>query len=108
MNIEIRPARREDCRGILEIYNEAVLHTTATYDYVPRTLQHRLAWFDDHQATGLPIFVAVEPAGRIAGWSALNRYHDRAGYQFTSENSIYIAPDCRGKGSRQETFAAPD
>ena len=98
MIIEIRRAVRDDCRGILDIYNDAVLHTTATYDYVPRTLQHRLAWFDDHQVTGLPIFVAVEPNGRVAGWSALNRYHDRAGYQFTTENSIYIAADCRGQG----------
>ena len=34
----IRPAQLEDLRQILEIYNEAVLNTTATYDYEPRTL----------------------------------------------------------------------
>ena len=96
--IRIRPAQREDCRGILEIYNDAVLTTTATYDYEPRTLGHRQAWFDDHKKTGLPIFVALDGTGRIVGWSALNRYHDRMGYRFTSENSIYIAADQRGKG----------
>jgi phosphinothricin acetyltransferase len=94
----IRPAQREDCSGILEIYNDAVLTTTATYDYEPRTLAHRLAWFDDHTKTGFPIFVAVNETGRIVGWSALNRYHDRVGYRFTSENSVYIAPDARGQG----------
>lgn len=96
--IRIRPAQREDCSGILEIYNDAVLTTTATYDYEPRTLSHRLAWFDDHAKTGFPIFVAINETGRIVGWSALNRYHDRVGYRFTSENSIYIAPDYRGQG----------
>ena len=35
---------------ILDIYNDAVLTTTATYDYEPRTLQHRHLWFDDHDA----------------------------------------------------------
>lgn len=96
--IEIRSARREDCPAILEIYNDAVLTTTATYDYQPRTLEHRESWFEDHQRTGLPIFVAVNESRRIVGWSALNRYHDRMGYRFTSENSIYIAADQRGRG----------
>ena len=27
----------------------------------------------------------------------MNRYHDRRGYRFTTENSIYIAPDHRGQ-----------
>ena len=96
--IQIRRAVREDCPGILEIYNDAVLTTTATYDYQPRTLEHREAWFDDHERTGFPIFVAVNAEERIVGWSALNRYHDRIGYRFTSENSVYIAADHRGRG----------
>ena len=96
--IRIRPARREDCPEILMIYNDAVLTTTATYDYEPRSLEHRQAWFDDHRKTGLPIFVAVNDTDQIIGWSALNRYHDRKGYRFTSENSIYIAANYRGQG----------
>lgn len=99
--MHIRRATRADCPEILEIYNEAVLNTTATYDYAPRTLEHRQAWFDDHQRTGLPIFVAVNDAGAVVGWSALNRYHDRMGYRFTTENSIYIAPAFRGQGLGQ-------
>src|SRR6185295_2827169 len=54
--IKVRPAVRADCPGILEIYNDAVLKTTASYDYEPRTLEHRQSWFEDHQQTGLPIF----------------------------------------------------
>src|SRR5688572_13494289 len=96
--IQVRKAVREDCPGILEIYNDAVLNTTATYDYQPRTLEHRQTWFDDHQRTGLPIYVASDSEEHIVGWSALNRYHDRIGYRFTSENSIYVAADHRGRG----------
>src|SRR6266511_635814 len=94
----VRPATYDDLAGILGIYNEAVLNTTATYDYEPRTLEHRIAWFADHVESNYPVFVAVDDSGRIAGWSALNRYHDRKGYQFTSENSVYVAPEKRGKG----------
>jgi phosphinothricin acetyltransferase len=96
--MQIRPATRADLPGILEIYNEAVLNTTATYDYEPRTLDHRTAWFDDHVKTNYPVFVAVNEAGWVVGWSALNRFHDRMGYRFTTENSVYVAADQRGKG----------
>lgn len=96
--IHIRRAVRADCTGILEIYNDAVLKTTATYDYEPRPLEHRVAWFDDHQRTGHAIFVAEADDGRIVGWSALNRYHDRMGFRFTAENSIYVAEGFRGQG----------
>ncbi len=94
----VRPATREDCPAILGIYNDAVLNTTATYDYEPRTLEHRLAWFDDHAKMDLPVFVAVDAAGKVVGWSALNRFHDRMGYRFSSENSVYVAADARGRG----------
>lgn len=96
--IRIRPAVREDCPGILAIYNDAVLHTTASYDYEPRTLKHRQDWFEDHRRNGYSIFVALDEAGVIVGWGSLSRYHDRMGYRFTTENSIYIAPEHRGRG----------
>ena len=41
--MNIRLATHFDLIGILGIYNEAVLNTTATYDYEPRTLEHRSA-----------------------------------------------------------------
>src|SRR5438093_4102452 len=96
--MKVRHATRDDLPGILEIYNEAVANTTASYDYEPRTLEHRIAWFEDHVKNNLPVFVAVNEAARVVGWSALNRYHDRKGYQFTTENSVYVAADLRGKG----------
>lgn len=95
---EIRPATLDDCPGILAVYNEAVLTTTATYDYEPRTLEHRRDWFVSRQRNGFPVLVAVDGAGRVVGWSALNPYHDRIGYRFTVENSVYVAAESRGRG----------
>jgi len=97
-SFRIRPAVREDCQGILEIYNDAVLTTTASYDYLPRTLEHRFEWFDAHQRDNYAVFVAESLQGEIAGWSALNRYHDRMGFRFTAENSVYVAVGHRGQG----------
>jgi phosphinothricin acetyltransferase len=96
--MNVRPAAFDDLPGILEIYNDAVLNTTATYDYEPRTLEHRIAWFEDHVKHDYAVLVAVNETGRVVGWSALNRYHERMGYRFTAENSVYVAADQRGKG----------
>jgi L-amino acid N-acyltransferase len=94
----VRPAVPADLPGILEIYNDAVLHTTATYDYEPRTLEHRRQWFEERQREGYPVLVAVDEDGRVEGWSALNPFHARVGYRFTAENSVYVAADRRGRG----------
>jgi L-amino acid N-acyltransferase YncA len=95
--MQVRPATREDLPAILEIYNEAVLNTTASYDYEPRTLEHRTAWYEEHVKAEYPIFVAAS-ADRVVGWAALNPFHARMGYRFTTENSVYVAADQRGKG----------
>ena len=94
----IRPAKRDDLPGILAIYNDAVLHTTATADYEPHTLEQRARWFDDHARTNHPILVAVDMEGRVVGWSSLSAYHGRIGYRFSAENSVYVAADQRGQG----------
>jgi phosphinothricin acetyltransferase len=96
--MHIRPAIHTDLPGILEIYNDAILTTTASYDYEPRTLEQRRQWFDDRARDGYPVFVAESDTGRVVGWSALNPFHDRAGYRFTAENSVYVAADSRGRG----------
>lgn len=95
--MNIRSALPTDLPAILEIYNEAVLNTTATADYDLQTLEARTNWYEERMAAGYPVFVA-EKDGKVTGWSALNPYKPRIGYRFTAEVSIYIAPDYRGQG----------
>lgn len=97
-DLTIRPARLEDCPGILAIYNDAVLTTTASYDYEPRTLAHREEWLASHERERMAVLVAESSMDGIIGWSALNKFHDRVGYRFTSENSVYVAEAWRGRG----------
>jgi L-amino acid N-acyltransferase len=98
INVIVRPATHNDLSAILEIYNEAVLNTTASYDYRPSTLEARAAWFEAHLQNRLPVFVAQLENGHIAGWSALNSFRHAEGYHCTAENSIYVAADKRGQG----------
>jgi phosphinothricin acetyltransferase len=95
--MRIRPATQTDLPAILEIYNEAILNTTATADYEPHTLAMRAEWFEQRLQKGYPVLVAEEN-GMIIGWSSLSPYHVRPGYRFTAEVSIYVRAEWRSKG----------
>src|SRR5487761_2315119 len=94
----IRPSLPADVPAILEIYNEAVLNTTASYDYEPSTLQARQAWFHEHVERNFPVYVAENEVKQVVGWSSLSEFRTRIGYRYTCENSLYVAVDQRGKG----------
>lgn len=98
MMFSVRRATRDDVHAILEIYNDAVLHTTASAEYEPRALETEYAWFDEHAREGYPIFVATHDNGAVVGWSSLSRHKERYGYRFSVENSIYVHPQWRGQG----------
>jgi phosphinothricin acetyltransferase len=95
--IQIRTARETDLEAILEIYNDAILNTTAVYDYEPHTLEMRRQWFRIKEAQGYPVFVAEEN-GKIAGFSSMGPFRAWAAYKYSVENSIYVAAGQRGKG----------
>ena len=101
----LRPATRADVPAILDIYNEAVLTTTASYDLAPVSLQSRLAWFDHKQEAGQPVFVWDE-GGHILGWASYGSFREKAGYDFTAEHSVYVASVARGRGLGRALLAA--
>ena len=55
----IRPATETDQQAIMEIYNEAVLNTTATFDTEPRPMEKQMEWWSKHKKNH-PVFVAEE------------------------------------------------
>lgn len=100
-SVIMRSANLSDVEPISSIYNQAVLTTTATYDYEPESLDRRVAWYQEHVSLNLPVFVAVAEDGEVVGWSSLSPYHRRPGFRFTVENSIYVASGWRGQGVGQ-------
>ena len=97
-SIHVRPATRADLPGILAIYNDAVLTTTASYDYEPRSFEAQELWFEQHETAGLPVLIAESADGKLLGWSTLSAFRPRPGYRFTCENSVYVAAEARGRG----------
>jgi len=92
----LRPATEPDLPAITEIYNQAVLRATGTFDTEPKTLEQQRAWFAAHGA-GHPVLVAEE-GGKVVGWASLSPYSDRCAYARTAEVSVYIDEGARGRG----------
>ena len=100
----LRPARAGDAPALSQIYNHAVLHTTATAQEVPETLAERLAWLDDHARGNYPVLVAE--AGTVVAWGSLSPFLPRSGYRYTAENSVYVHPDWQVQGLGKRLLGA--
>ena len=95
--IIIRSAEENDLPAILDIYNEAILYTTAVYDYRPHAMEMRKQWFDAKKQQGFPVFVAEEE-GTVIGFSSIGPFRAWEAYKYTVENSVYVKDGNRGKG----------
>ena len=92
----IRKAELKDIPAVMDIYNDAILHTTATFDTEIKDYEDRLAWFQAH--TGQYVIFVYEEAGTVAGYASLSRYRERKAFDPAVEISIYIHAGYRGRG----------
>ena len=92
----IRPAHLPDLDAITEIYNHAILNTTATFDAQPKSEPEQIEWFKSHDARH-PILVA-ELDTQVVGWASLSQWSDRCAYADTAETSFYVKAEYRGQG----------
>jgi L-amino acid N-acyltransferase len=95
--IVIRPATLADLPSLVDIYNYAVLETTATFDLEAQTVAERQAWFAGHSPDVHPLIVAEED-GTVLGYSGLLPYRTKPAYRHTVELSIYVHPEAQGRG----------
>ncbi|MFK8253817.1 GNAT family N-acetyltransferase [Ancylobacter terrae] len=101
----LRPAGEADLPGILAIYNDAVLNTTAIWNDTPVDLANRAAWLADRTARGYPVLVAAE-AGAVLGYASFGDFRPFEGYRVSVEHSVYVAQAARGRGLGRELVAA--
>lgn len=94
--LEIRPAVKKDLSAITEIYNDAVLNTTATFDIQPKSDSEQEEWFKRHTGK-YTVIVAVE-GDIVVGWASLSPWSDRCAYCDTADVAVYIKDGFRGKG----------
>lgn len=97
MTVELRDATVDDLSGIMEIYNDAVVNTTAIWNEVVVDLDNRKDWFVARKSRGFPVIVAVLD-GKVAGYASYGDWRAFDGYRHTREHSVYVHKDARGHG----------
>lgn len=102
----IRAARAKDVPRLTEIYNHAVMHSPATFDLEPKTVEERRAWFAQFAETGRYRLLVAEDDGVVLGYAGTTRWRPKAAYDRTVETTIYCAAEAVGRGVGTRLYAA--
>jgi len=93
--IQCGEAHLEAIRGI---YNHEIVHTTALYEYEPRSVATMAAWWAAKQAAGLPVLGIEAEPGLLAGFASWGPFRPFPAYGHTVEHSVYVDERFRGRG----------
>lgn len=88
----------EHAGAILAILNEAIVSSTALYDYAPRAPESMVAWFRNKAAGGFPVVGAVDGDGTLLGFASYGSFRAFPAYKYTVEHSVYVHHDHRRRG----------
>jgi phosphinothricin acetyltransferase len=83
---------------ILAILNDAIVNTTALYDYQPRPAESMVAWFAAKRRGNFPVIGAITESGELAGFASYGAFRAWPAYKYSVEHSVYVAAAHRGKG----------
>ena len=84
--------------AILDIFNDAIEHSTALYDYHPRSAQSMVGWFDAKRAGGFPVIGVEDAAGTLLAFGSYGTFRAWPAYKYTAEHSVYVHRDHRRAG----------
>lgn len=69
--------------AILDIFNDAIVNSTALYDYQPRTTQNMVSWFEAKRAGGFPVIGIEDAQGRLLGFCSWGGFRAYPAYKYT-------------------------
>ena len=92
--------------AIQSIFNDAIVHSTALYDYQPRSLETIENWFSQKSLQRFPVIGLITDNNQLAGFASYGTFRAWPAYQYTVEHSIYIHQDFRGRGLGKCLLAA--
>jgi phosphinothricin acetyltransferase len=92
----IRPVKAADAQAICGIYNYYIAHTAITFEETPVStgeMERRIRAI----TAAYPWFVQEE-AGEVLAYAYVNKWKERAAYQYAAELSIYVQYGKEGRG----------
>nr|WP_202797406.1 GNAT family N-acetyltransferase [Chthoniobacter flavus] len=93
----IRCQSERHAEPILAIFNEAIVNSTALYDYKPRTKEMMESWFEAKVRGNYPV-IGLEEEGELLGFASYGPFRAFPAYKYTVEHSIYVDTRFRRRG----------
>ena len=93
----IRDATPADAVAVAAIYAPQVLQGTATFEMVAPTageMRARMAAVQD----GGGVWLVLEIADSVVGYAYCRQFHDRPGYRYAAESTVYLASALHRRG----------
>ena len=107
MRVQLVPGQRlRHSAAILAIFNEAIVNSTALYDYKQRTMDDMEIWFASKRLKGHPVIGALNETGELLGFATYGSFRERPAYKYTVEHSVYVDTRFRGQGVGRELLRA--
>jgi phosphinothricin acetyltransferase len=97
MNL-VRCEPKRHAEAILAIFNDAILNSTALYDYKPRTMDTMAAWFDTKAKGKFPVIGIENDSGELMGFGSYGTFRAWPAYKYSVEHSVYVDARFRGQG----------
>lgn len=93
----LRDATADDIEHITRTYNYYVRESLVSLQEAASTADELHAKLDGIRSRGLPYLVAIDRAqGQLCGFAYADKWHERSGYHYSVETTIYLAPEwCR-------------
>jgi L-amino acid N-acyltransferase YncA len=89
---------QKHAEAILEIFNDAILNSTALYDYKVRSIESMGPWFTAKDKGNFPVIGLEDHQGKLLGFASYGTFRAWPAYKYSVEHSIYIHPQHRGQG----------
>ncbi len=98
MSVRLRSASLDDLPHITATYRESVLNGTASYEITPPSEEEMAGRFEAIREKAYPYIVAEDAEGAFLGYAYASSFRTRPAYRWMVEDSIYLAPEARGRG----------
>jgi L-amino acid N-acyltransferase YncA len=84
--------------AILDILNEAIVNSTALYDYVPRPAESMVGWFKAKEDKNYPVLGLESDDGELVGFASYGPFRAWPAYKYSVEHGIYVHKHHRQRG----------
>jgi phosphinothricin acetyltransferase len=95
--VTFRPANDADTPTLVGLYNHYVTTSTVTFDLDPWSTKDMTHKIETVVALGMP-FIVAEIGDELVGYAYLSTFREKAAYDTTMENTLYLRDDARGAG----------